>query len=303
MLKTLHIFDLLPFMHAGHINKHSRLEQLIDVGSTWKTQVTPTGGVSLLLNSLYPAVMEGDVIVASDRTPTIKKEMYPPYKCNREHKSDITLERMAAEYILQKCNVSTVARVGYEADDIIYTYVKHFHDQYDKIYIYTGDSDLYFLVDDVVEIRPSNSRAKTVTRENYEKVAYKAGMKYNCITVYKMLTGDSSDGIAALSSAEQDQLIEALYREGFYEHLGDKDFVKYWVNTLCPQFNDRVDLLFPLELEDIPFDIKTPDKQMLVNFGDSINNKNFRGRAAVDFDVTPYVAEMQNNGIYLEEDN
>lgn len=303
MLKTLHIFDLLPFIHAGHINKYSKLERLIDVGSTWKTQVTPTGGCSWLFNNLYMAMQEGGVIICSDRTPTVKKEMYAPYKCNREHKHDILIERMAAEYILQQCNFTVLARAGYEADDIIYTLVKRFHDEYDKIYIYTGDSDLYFMVDDIVEIRPSNSRAKTVTRENYERIAKKDGIKYNCITVYKMLVGDSSDGIAGLTRAEQDILASALYRPEFYEHLGDKEFVKYWVNMLCPQFNYRVDLLFPIELDDIPDTIKVPDKQMVINFGDAINNKNFRGRAAIDFDVSPYVEEMQSQGIYLEEEN
>lgn len=303
MLKTLHLFDLLPFIHAGHINKYSKLETLRDNGSTWKTLVTPTGGCSWIFNSLYTAIQEGDVIICSDRTPTVKKEMYPPYKCHREHKHDILIERMAAEYILQKCNFTVIARAGYEADDVIFSLVKKYHDQYDKIYIYTGDSDLYFLVDDVVEIRPSNSRAKTVTRENYEKVAKKDGIKYNCITTYKMLKGDSADGIAALTRAEQDVLASALYRPEFFEHLGNKDFVKYWVNMLCPQFNYRVDLLFPIELDDMPDSIKLPDKQMLINFGDAINNKNFRGRADINFDVQPYVEEMQGQGIYLEEDN
>lgn len=303
MLKTLHIFDLLPFIHAGHINKYSKLETVRDAGSTWKILRTPTGGCSWIFNSLYDAMQDGDVIICSDRTPTVKKEMYPPYKCHREHKHEILVERMAAEYILQKCNFSVIARAGYEADDIIYTLVKKYHNQYDKIYIYTGDSDLYFMVDDVVEIRPSNSRAKTVTRENYESVAKKGGMKYNCITVSKMLKGDSADGIAALTRAEQEKLAEALYRPQFYEHLGDKDFVKYWVDTLCPEFNYRVELLFPIELFDLPDEIKTPDKEMFINFGDAINNKNFRGRASQGFDVTPYIEEMQSQGIYLEEEN
>lgn len=303
MLKTLHIFDMLPFIHAGHVNKYSRLERLIDLGSTWTTQVTPTGGCAWILKHVYQAMSEGDVVVCSDRTPTIKKEMLPEYKSNRDHKEVINVEKRAAEYILQKCNVSVLARAGYEADDIVYSIVKKFYNEYDKIYIYTGDSDLYFLVDDKVSIRPSSSRAKSVDRDNYERVAKKGGMKYNCMTTSKIIGGDSSDCIPALTLDKQYEFANAMYREEFFPHLGDKEFVKYWVNILCPWANRQVELVFPLDVVDLPNGFKIPNKQMLINFGDSMNSKDFKGRAAIDFDVEPYVVEMHEHGIYIEEDD
>ena len=302
MGRTLHIFDMLPFIHAGHVNKYSRLERLQDFGSTWKTQVTPTGGVSWLLKNIYSAALSGDVLVASDRTPTIKKDMYPDYKGNREHRLDINVERGAAEYILQKCNISVIARAGYEADDIIYSAVRKYSDRYDNVYIYTGDSDLAFLVNDKVSIKPSSSRAKTITRENYEQVAIKGGCRYNCSTIFKILCGDSSDNIPALPKEQQYALADLLYRDGMYEKLGDKEFVKYWVGMLAPWAMPQVDLIFPLDVDDLPEDLKTWDKQMLVNFGDAVNGDIFRGRADIDFDVTPYVEEMQQKGLYIEEE-
>lgn len=302
MGKVLHIFDMLPFIHAGHINKYSRLEQLIDVGTTWKTQVTPTGGVSWLLKNIYTAALAGDVLVASDRTPTIKKDMYADYKANRDHDREINIERGAAEYILQQCNMTVVARAGYEADDIIYSAVRKFYNQYDKIYIYTGDSDMAFLVDDKVEIKPPNSRAKHITRENYEEKALKGGCKYNCVTMYKILCGDSSDNIPALPKERQYEIAAMFYRDGFYEHLGEKKFVRDWMAVLAPDVVPQVDLVFPLDVEDLPDDLKEWNKQMLVNFGDAVNADIFRGRASIDFDVTPHVKAMQSKGLYIEEE-
>ena len=40
---------------------------------------------------------------------------------------------------------------------------------------------------------------------------------------------------------------------------------------------------------------------MIKNFGDAMRNKMFRGRGDANFDVKPYVVDMQNKGYYLEE--
>lgn len=302
MPKILHVFDVSPFIHAGHVNKYSKLEQLVDTGSTWKTQVTPTGGVSFLFNTLYEVVGTGDCVFCCDRNPTIKKDMLPTYKSNRNHDRSKQVDKAAAEYILEKCGCSVLARAGYEADDIIYSIVKKFKEEYDHIYIYTGDSDLYFMVSDNVSIRPSSSKAKTVNMENYEKIAMKGGIRYNCITTSKIIKGDTSDCIPALPKDKQETFINCLYKEEFFKYLGDKKFVRDWTEYLCPDITPQVDLVFPLDVEDIPDYFEKPNKQMIVNFGDAMNNKMFRGLGDPNFDVRPYVIEMQSRGLYIEED-
>ena len=302
MPKILHIFDVSPFIHAGHVNKYSRLEQLVDMGTTWKLQTTPTGGISFLFNTLYEVVGKGDCVFCCDRNPTIKKDMLPTYKSNRNHDRSKQVDKGAAEYILQKCGCTVLARAGYEADDIIYSLVNKFRDAYDHIYIYTGDSDLYFLVSDKVSIRPSSSKAKTVTMENYEQIAVKGGIRYNCITTSKIIKGDSSDCIPALPRDKQDTFIKYLYKEDFFPFLGNKKFVKDWTDYLCPDISPQVDLVFPLDVDDLPNDFEEPDKQMIVNFGDAMNNKLFRGLATPNFDIKTYVKEMHDRGLYVEED-
>lgn len=305
MAGKLYIFDLMPFMHAGHVNKRSYLQRIEDLGSRARSVYTYTGGTSLIFNTLYEVVGTGDIVFCSDRHPTIKQEMYSEYKANRDHNHEITMERKAAEYILEKCNATILYRAGYEADDIIYTLVRKLHDVYEEIYIYTGDSDLYFLVDDKVSIRPSNSKGKYVTRENYEQTKVKGNCyRYNSITMAKICGGDSSDNIPCLPADVWKQFSENMYKDALYPYMGDKDTVRYWVSMLCPGALPQVDLVFPLDVPDVPTEFSAIDLQSVRNWGDAINNKVFRGTGLKGFDVKPYVEDMQVNlGIYSEENN
>ena len=303
MPKILHIFDIMPFIHAGHVNKASKLEQLIQSGTTWSTQVTPTGGTSLIFNTLHKISPKDDCVFCSDRRPTIKMDMLPQYKNHRHHDNAIAVEQAAAEYILQECDCTVIARAGYEADDIIYTLVKKLHNTYDCIYIYTGDSDMYFLVDDIVSIKPSSTKAKEVTIHNYEQVLEKMGARYNTMAVQKIIKGDSSDNIPPLPRESQLALAKVLYIDEMYPRLGDKEFVKQWVSYILPEAINQVDLVFPLEVDDIPLDFSKPDKHLITNFGAAINNKYLRGCGTADFDIIPHVIELQSRGYYIEEDS
>lgn len=302
MSKILHVFDVSPFIHAGHVNKYAKLEKLVNMGSTWCTNVLPAGGISLIFNTLYNVLGTGDCVFCCDRNPTIKKDMLPTYKNNRDHNRDIQADKAVAEYILEKCNCTLIARQGYEADDIIYSIVKKFYKAYDYIYIYTGDSDLYFLVDEKVSIKPSSSRAKEVTLENYESVAGKGFVKYNSITINKIIKGDTSDCIPPLPINEQEIVKELFDKDVFYPKLGDKEFVKGWVDMVIPSVSKQVDLVFPLEVDELPEDFSKPDKQAIINWGDVIGNKLFRNRAQRDFDATEYIDEMCSLGYYILED-
>ena len=230
--------------------------------------------------------------------------MSPDYKANREHNPEIRQERDAAEYILQKCGISVLAYPGYEADDIIYTLVNKLHDRYDKIYIYTGDSDLYFLVDEKVSIRPSSSKAKSVDINTYEKTKVKGNMyRYNSIPLAKICGGDSSDNIAPLPPEIWSKFSERMFAEALYPHMGNKELVTYWCSSLCPEALYQVDLVFPLDVPNVPLEFSEVDMQAVKNWGDAINNKIFRGAGDPNFDVKPYIEDMQVNlGIYTQGD-
>lgn len=303
MRDTLYIIDLLPFIHAGHVNKHSFLYRVEDIGSRVREIRTYTGGTSLIFNTLYEIVGKGDIVICSDRRPTIKQDMYAEYKANREHNHEILMERKAAEYILEKVGATVLAYSGYEADDIIYTITKAVHEKYEHIYIYTGDSDLYFLVDEKVSILPSNSRGKTVTRENYESTKVHGNYyRYNTITVSKIGGGDASDNIPGLQGKVKEDFTKYICVDSLFPYMGNKDILRYWVEYAVPEALGQVDLVFPLDVPDVPLQFSNIDLHAVKNWGDAINNKIFRGSGDRAFNVAPYVEEMQVNlGIYSEE--
>lgn len=303
MTKDLFIFDVSPFIHAGNVNKYARLEQTICTGVTWQTLRVPCGGISLLFNELYSIAGKGDCVFCSDRNPTIKKDMLPSYKSNRTHTQSISIGKAVAEYILQACDGTVIARAGYEADDIIYTLVRKLHDEYDNIYIYTGDSDMYFLVDKKVSIRPSSSRALAVDYSNYNTVLAKKGAKYNSLTVQKILKGDTPDCIPALPRDVQSKLASVLFQDAMLPQLGDKNFVRSWVSSICPEALPQVDLVFPLDVDDIPLEFSPLNVYNIRNFGAAMHNSMFRGMGDPGFDIAAHVGTMVSKGYYLEDSN
>ena len=89
-----------------------------------------------------------------------------------------------------------------------------------------------------------------------------------------------------------------------YEHLGDPEFVRQWTEYAFPELMTQVNLVFPLEVENLPDEFSQVDKNMVRNWGIAIKNKMFRGMpCSPDFDIKYYVEEMQNLGYYVEEQN
>lgn len=302
-MNKLAIFDVSPFIHAGHTNKYSSLTKINGDAVRCYIDVIPTGGTSLIFNTIHSLYNTCDMVFCCDRNPTIKKDMIPNYKSDRDHNREIEVEKAVAEYILRECNGTVLAYSGYEADDIIYSVVQKYHEFYDNIYIYTSDSDLYFLVDDIVSICPSSSRAKSVTKQTYQ-MATSDGHIYNTITLSKIAFGDSTDRIPAMPKDLRVKFLEAFRTINKWEKCGDKDFVLNMTKLLVSEAVPYVLNVFPLEVENIPNTFTQLDKQMLINFGKAINNKFYRTMTEdKTFDIDAHIDKMHSMGYYIDEES
>ena len=302
MKKLLCLFDVSSFVHAGHVNKYTFVEDLVEVGARFRTNRTPTGGASLLFNTVLDLISTADMVMCCDRNPTIKKSILPTYKGSRSHKHDIQVDKAATEYILEKCGFTCLYAPGYEADDFIYNMVKKFYDQYEEIRVYTGDSDLYFLVDDKVSMYPSTSKSKMVTRKNYESVIKKGyHVAYNSLTMYKIIYGDSSDDIPALPASIRDTVARFVMKPEIQPHLGERKIIEYYMGLVAPSYKSQIDIVYPLEIPDLSVEIKQPHLQTILNWGSAINNKLCRGRGERAWDVTPFVKELHSMGFFVEQ--
>lgn len=302
-MKELRIFDVSTFIHAGKVNRHSFLSPpLKEIDDQFVEQRIYTGGVSLLWNTLYEVYGTCDLAFCMDTKPTIKQEMFPPYKANREHNHEVWRQKRAAEYILRDCGLEVLIEDGYEADDFIYSLVRDKKAEYDQIYIYTGDSDLYFLVDDNVTILPSSSRAKKVTKSNY---TYTAGKKdtyipYNASTFLKILQGDTSDNIPPLNPFLQAKIREGYYTEFFYDLLGDKDTLR----TIFARFGDEAiaqcELILPLDVR-TPMEFGQGDKLKIAEWGNAVRNKLWRNNQPLSDHIKNCIDEMVDLDLCADE--
>ena len=118
----------------------------------------------------------------------------PTYKKNREDKHPTLVQQF--EYIyksIQSMNITSVKKIGYEADDIIASLCKQLTD--DEIIVATSDKDMIqLLVYDNVQIY--NPKTKDYMTTEYCIDKYK--VKPEQFTFYQALVGDASDNIKGI---------------------------------------------------------------------------------------------------------
>lgn len=297
----LTVVDMSPAVYAGSFNRHSMIPlDVVQTADGYRERYIPTGGVSQLFNILSQHLGRGHVAFVADRNPVIKKELYPEYKSNRPHTEAISIAKDIAEYVLADCGFTIYYRDGYEADDVVANIVRANHDKYDQIFVYTGDSDLYILVDEKVSILPTSSQAKTVTLDNYETVI-KAGkyVKYNSVVFNKFLHGDPGKNIPAMSAPDRNYILNLLIRnERSWRYMGDWVYLRRLFQQQLPNYFDRLQLFYPLFIDE-PWDIPIEgDVQRIKEWAYAINNRKIPGREG---DLSRQINELGSRQLYLED--
>lgn len=302
-MKVLRIFDVSTFVHAGAVNRHSFVAPgLVLEDDGYRERRIYTGGVSLLWNTLYDVYGTCDLAFCCDTRPTVKQDMFDGYKATRPHNPEKSKMKKACQYILEDCGLEVLCKDGYEADDFIYSLVRDKKKEYDHIYIYTADSDLYFLVDDNVTILPSSSRAKKVTKQNY---TYTAGKKdsytpYNSMTFTKILEGDKSDNIPGLSDQRCRQLYSIFYNDLYFPYMGDKETMMHVLTPFGEDVKSQCELVFPLDVR-TPSEFKKGDKLRIAEWGNAVKNKLWLHNKPLSKHILDCIEEMAELGYYAEE--
>lgn len=298
-MRVLHVVDMSPCIYAGTVNKASFMPgDLINTSEGYRERNIPTGGASMLFNILGQYMGDGPIAFVADRNPTIKKELNSDYKGTRSHPYDVKINKEVAEYILRDCGFTVYAEDGYEADDVIYSIVQKNLSRYDKIYVHTADSDLYYLVSEKVEILPAHSRAKHVTMENYP-VACKANTytEYNTVLFEKFLRADPSKNLMGLGRDTQKALREYFYTPKMKPLLSRPVVCKAHIQRQFPKLVNRFILFHPLL---VPGDFEIPqegDKETIQKWAYAIGNKKVPGRKA---DMSSHVKKLLESSLYTE---
>lgn len=300
LARILNIFDIGPFIHAGMYNTHSFINgPLLKGADGFRETRIPTGGIAQLLNTVKSRGNDGICLFVADRNPTIKKGMLPEYKSNREHKESVLKQKELAEYILSDIGYDVLYEEGYEADDIIYSLVKEHKNYFDQIYIYTSDSDLYFLVSDNVSIRKSSSRAKDVDMTNYGQIVNsKEYTPYNTLTFSKIMKGDKSDCIPPLYGTARREAQSIMERKATHPLLGEKWYLEYICSEMSDELKRQIDLVFPLTT-DVPKTLTDhSDLSKLATWGGLCKAKMFTRVPDVPKYMEPLIDEIIANKWY-----
>lgn len=152
-----------------------------------------------MLDKAMKVIQPTHVVVAFDiEGSNFRKNIDKNYKSNREKMSfSAKIQNEDVKTILSLIGIKYVSLEGYEADDIVGTYVSK--SKADKNFVLSGDRDLFQLIDEKTSvIYPEVGMSKFKT---FDLEAFKAeyGIEINQYIYLKSLIGDDSDNIKGVS--------------------------------------------------------------------------------------------------------
>ncbi|MBW1400846.1 DNA polymerase I, partial [Campylobacter jejuni] len=184
-----------------------------------------SGMISGFANFIYSLKNEykSDYIVFAldSKGKTFRSEIDPNYKQNRTPPPPELLEQIPiCIKMIEKMGFISVSQEGYEADDIIASFVKTCENRDIFVRIITQDKDLYQLIKD-----GKTSIYSPISKNDYDEAACleKYGVKPNQIRDFLALCGDSSDnipGVKGIGAKGAKTLLDEFGSiEGIYENL------------------------------------------------------------------------------------
>ncbi|MDP5045948.1 MAG: DNA polymerase I [Candidatus Nanopelagicaceae bacterium] len=129
---------------------------------------------------------------------TFRSEKFPEYKANRAATPEEF--RSQVSYINELLDAFAIPHFeleGYEADDVIATFVKHFSDDA-EIYICSGDRDSFQLVSDQVTVLYPKKGVTELARMTPSAVLEKYGLTPKQYPDFAALRGDPSDNLPSI---------------------------------------------------------------------------------------------------------
>ena len=156
------------------------------------------GFISILQKNLEEEAPDFIKIAFDSKTPTFRHEIFPEYKGERQ----APLENFDSQIplvisLLEKMNLSVVSVEGFEADDIIATFVNNWTKKGGECVILTGDHDLFQLASEQVCVKTPLKGEKAL-KYFAKDVLEKYGVSPSKFTDMKALMGDSSDNIPGI---------------------------------------------------------------------------------------------------------
>jgi 5'-3' exonuclease len=178
---------------------------------------------------------------------TFRHDLDVEYKGNRKPMEDSLVSQLPSILDFQNSLSSEVyAKVGFEADDIIYSIVTQNHSPTNTFYVLSGDKDLYqlFIYSNVYFTKLDRDMVVLFTREDFEK---KYELKAEQWVDFKALVGDGSDnfsgvsGIGKVGALKILQNCYNLYSLCKYLDISTEGFTPVDISILNQESKDRLE--------------------------------------------------------------
>lgn len=186
------------------------------------TPINAAYGVCSMVFSILSELEYSNCIIALDKgRNTFRSQIYSEYKANREDApDDLRVQFPIIREAYHAFGFHIAEKDGYEADDLIATYVDKFSKEgYDEICIVSSDKDLMQLVNDRVYMFDPMKKKKI----DANGVVEKFGVNPEQIVDFLALLGDASDnvpGVDGIGVKTAAKLLNAYGNiEGIYENL------------------------------------------------------------------------------------
>lgn len=225
--------------------------------------VNAVHGVLSMLLKLFSTYRPTHVIIARDTSGgSFRNELYDQYKANRSAPPEDLVPQFALILkLVEEMGLQHVANDKYEADDLIGSICVQWKDEYDEIYIASGDKDLMQFIGHNVYM------LDTMKDKLYdsEAVFEKMGVRPDQIVDYLSMVGDASDNIPGM---------KGIGAKGAAKLLGEHDTLEKCIEVkdtfkgkkLTNAFENHIDdALMSKDLVQIVTDIlleSTPEKTL-----------------------------------------
>lgn len=157
------------------------------------------GFIQMLISLMDQHLPTNILCALESKTKTFRHEILSTYKSNRKE-ADPELKEQISKVIelIEILNIPAFYVDGYEADDVIGSFVSQHEDQFDEIRIFTGDRDLLQLITSKIHVIMPGFSFSSTKEYDYNEFKNKYHIEKEDFILYKSLIGDPSDNIKGI---------------------------------------------------------------------------------------------------------
>ena len=245
----------------------------------------PIGAVSGFCNMIWKLLVDAAAAPVSKRpthgavifdysSKTFRNDIYPEYKANRlEPPEDLRPQFGIIRQATRAFCLPCIEKEGFEADDLIASYIRQIRDDGWKVTIFSSDKDLMQLVDDQVLMYDA-------MKDNWideSGVVAKFGVPPSKMIDLQALSGDSSDNIPGVPGIGPKTAAQLLDEFGTLENLLENAHTikqsKRRENLI--EFADQARLSKRLVTLDDSVKLDTPIDDLIMDSPDSVGLVSF----------------------------